>query len=76
MLSRVRQTVYTRPVYPFPNVAKYKGTGDPNDAANYEEVKGPMKTPQVFTNEAAKLVGPNNQKFYKAENGNLVVTTK
>ena len=35
-----------------------------------------MKTPQVFTNEAAKLVGPNNQKFYKAENGNLVVTTK
>jgi hypothetical protein len=64
--------VYTRPLYPFPNVAKYKGTGDANDAANYEEVKGPMKTPQVFTNEAAKLVGPNNQKFYHAENGDLV----
>jgi feruloyl esterase len=64
--------VSTRPVFPFPNVAKYKGTGDPNDAANYEEVKGPMTTPQVFTNEAAKLVGPNNQKFYKTENGKLV----
>ena len=65
-------TVYTRPEYPFPNVAKYKGTGDPNDAANYEEVKGPMKTPQVFPNEATKLLGPNNQKFYHEENGNLV----
>lgn len=68
-------TVYTRPIYPFPNVAKYKGTGDKSDAANYEEAKGPMKTPQVFTNEAAKLVGANNQKFYKVENDNLVVDT-
>jgi len=31
-----------------------------------------MTKPQVFTNEAAKLVGPNNQKFYHVENGNLV----
>jgi hypothetical protein len=69
-------TVYTRPIYPFPNVAKYKGTGDPNDAANYVEDKGPMTKPQVFTNEAARLVGPNNQKFYKAENGQLVVIPK
>jgi hypothetical protein len=69
-------TVYTRPIYPFPNVAKYKGTGDTNDAASYVEDKGPMTKPQVFTNEAAKLVGPNNQKFYKAENGQLVVIPK
>ena len=71
-----RPTVYTRPLYPFPNVAKYKGTGDPNDAANYVEDKGPMTKPQVFTNEAAKLVGPDNQKFYKAEDGKLLVIPK
>jgi feruloyl esterase len=75
--SASEATVYTRPVYPFPNVAKYKGTGDANDAANYEEAKGPMKTPQVFTSEAAtKLLGPDNQKFYKAENNQLVVIPK
>jgi hypothetical protein len=69
-------TVYTRPIYPFPNVAKYKGTGDPNDAANYAEDKGPMTKPQVFTNEAIKLLGPDNQKFYKVEDGKLVVADK
>ena len=67
-----RPTVYTRPIYPYPNVAKYKGTGDKNDAANYEEVKGPAKVPQGFTNESAKLLGPNNHKFYHVENGQLV----
>ena len=67
---------YTRPIYPFPNVAKYKGTGDPKDAANYEEVKSTLQVPQVFPNETAKLLGPNNQKFYHEENGQLVEDTK
>lgn len=69
-------TIYTRPIYPFPNVAKYKGSGDPNDAANYLEDKGPMRKPQVFTNEAIKLLAPDNQKWYKAENGQLVEIKK
>jgi feruloyl esterase len=63
-------------VYPFPNVAKYKGTGDPNDAANYESIKGPVKYPQVFNSEGLKLLGPDNLKFYKAENNQLVVVPK
>lgn len=29
----------TRPVYPYPHVARYKGAGDYTDAANWE--KGP-----------------------------------
>jgi len=66
-----KATVSTRPIYPYPNVAKYKGTGDPNDAANYLEVKGPAPFPQAFTNETSDLLGPDNQKFYKAENGKL-----
>lgn len=30
---------YTRPVYPYPLHAKYTGTGDPNDAENFEAVQ-------------------------------------
>ena len=26
---------FTRPIYPYPAIAKYKGKGDPNDAANF-----------------------------------------
>ena len=73
-----KQTIYTRPVYPFPNVAKYSGKGDANDAANYVAVKGPLKLPVAFTNETSKLIGPNNQKFYRAEDNNtrLVIVKK
>ena len=28
----------TRPIYAYPNHAKYKGSGDPNDVANYKSV--------------------------------------
>jgi feruloyl esterase len=30
-----RNAVVTRPLCPYPQVAKYNGTGDPNDAANF-----------------------------------------
>jgi hypothetical protein len=32
---------FTRPVYPYPILAKYKGSGDPNDAANFRAVGSP-----------------------------------
>ena len=69
-------TVATRPVYPYPFVAKYKGTGDTKDAANYEPVKVPEALPLVFNTEATKLIGPDNQKFYHVENGVVVADTK
>lgn len=31
--------IFTRPVYPYPFQAKYKGSGNPNDAANFVAVK-------------------------------------
>ncbi len=30
------KVIRTRPLFPFPHVAKYKGTGSPDDAANFE----------------------------------------
>ena len=32
------KVIRTRPVFPYPLEAKYKGAGDPNDAANFEAV--------------------------------------
>ena len=29
---------FTRPIYPYPKYAKYKGSGDPKDAANFQPV--------------------------------------
>jgi hypothetical protein len=38
-LDRDTPIGFTRPVYPYPLRAKYKGAGDPNDAANFESVQ-------------------------------------
>ncbi len=69
-------TIATRPIYAYPMVAKYKGTGDPNDAANYEPVRVPETLPIVFNTEENKIIGPDNQKFYHAENGMVVEDKK
>jgi feruloyl esterase len=66
-------TDYTRPIYPWPMVAKYSGKGDAKDAASYVPVKGPAKTPQSFHAQTLKLLGPDNQKFYSGENDQLTV---
>jgi feruloyl esterase len=71
-----RATVYTRPIYPYPSVARYKGTGDTNDAANYVAARGPAKVPQVFDNASVRLLGADTLKFYKVENGQLVAVPK
>ena len=48
----------TRPVFPYPQVATYKGTGDVNDASNFEPKAGPGVDP-------AKLVWQGSS-FYSA----------
>jgi feruloyl esterase len=64
--------VLKRPVYPFPNIARYDGKGDKNEPANYKSAKSLVKTPQVLNSRATKLIGPDNQTFYRVENGQLV----
>ena len=62
----------SRPIYPYPYVAQFTGTGDPKDAANYKPVKTPVAVPQVFDSLATKLIGPDNQKSYHIDNGVLL----
>ncbi len=70
------KTLATRPIYAYPNIAHFMGTGDPLDAVNFESVKSPVTLPQVFNTEATTLIGPDNQKFYRVENGKLVTDDK
>jgi len=71
-----RPNEFTRPIYPFPYMARYTGKGDPNDATSYEPVKSAALIPEVFDTEATRLIGPNTQKFYHVENGHLVPDKK
>jgi feruloyl esterase len=34
---------FSRPVYPYPLAARYKGSGDPNDAANFQPAMPPQR---------------------------------
>lgn len=63
----------SRPVYPYPYIAKYVGAGDVNEAQNYRPVKSPVSLPMVFTSHATPLIGPDNQKQYAVRAGKLVV---
>jgi feruloyl esterase len=62
---------FTRPIYPFPYMARYSGKGDPKDAASYESVKSGAPVPQKVYPEFTTLIGPRAQKFYHVENGQL-----
>jgi feruloyl esterase len=66
-----RPNLFTRPVFPFPMMARYTGKGDPNDAANYSPARSGAPVPQMFDTEAATLFGPHNQKFYHVADGQL-----
>jgi feruloyl esterase len=74
--SPAQPTTFARPLYPYPYIARYSGNGDPTDAANYEPVKSSAPDPLVFNTEATTLIGPDNQKFYHVENGQLVADAK
>lgn len=68
------EAVASRPVYPYPYIAHYKGRGDVRDADNYRPVKSPVFFPMSFSSLSLALIGPDNQKNYEVRNGKLVVT--
>jgi feruloyl esterase len=70
--AMAQPAVLTRPIYPFPNIARYDGRGDPNDPSSYRPVKSTVKVPQVLNSRANQLIGPDNHKFYRVRNGRLV----
>jgi feruloyl esterase len=67
-----QRTEFTRPLYPFPYMARYAGKGDPTEAVNYNSVKSGAPIPQKFDTQVAKLIAPNNKRFYHVEGGRPV----
>ncbi|MDE7541183.1 tannase/feruloyl esterase family alpha/beta hydrolase [Gluconobacter sphaericus] len=65
--------IASRPVYSYPYIAQYAGTGDVNDAQNYRPVQSLVSLPMIFKSHAMSLIGPDNQKNYKVRNGKLEV---
>jgi feruloyl esterase len=63
----------TRPVYPYPFVARYTGRGDPRDGANYEAVKSPHEPGPQIPYAALALFQPDNQREYAVKDGRLAV---
>ena len=62
----------TRPVFPYPYVARYIGKGDINDARHYAPVKSAAFERVFFKQPAASYVGPNNQHNYDVVDGSLI----
>lgn len=63
----------TRPVYPWPMIARYSGSGNVNDAASYRPQRSALVLPLDFNSLASSLIGPDNQHDYRVENGRLTV---
>jgi Tannase and feruloyl esterase. len=61
----------TRPIYPYPYIAKYNGTGDPNSADSYQPMKSAAFSNLRFGKPAIDFIGPDNQRNYQVRDGKL-----
>ncbi|MDE8559400.1 tannase/feruloyl esterase family alpha/beta hydrolase [Pantoea vagans] len=61
----------TRPVFPYPYVARYRGKGDPLNAADYVPVRADYYSLRTDA-PVSSLLGPDNQRTYNMVNGRLI----
>lgn len=62
----------TRPVFPYPWIARYSGKGSVNEAKNYQAVKSDAFAQLTIGQPASDFIGPDNQKNYRARDGKLI----
>lgn len=67
------KAIYTRPVFPFPNIAVYDGKGNIYDAASYHAVKSNGYDKLILNKPISDMIGPDNQHIYKVMDGKLTV---
>lgn len=63
----------SRPVYPFPLIAKYDGRGDPKLAASYVPARSPVTERATIDWYGASLIAPGFQKRFVVESERLEV---
>ncbi len=61
----------TRPVYPYPMVARYKGTGNPDEAANFEGAAPKAPMPEKFNWLGASFYSSGYQQWCTATGKDL-----
>lgn len=69
--AKPEKVTMTRPVYPFPYIARYNGKGDVNDAANYHAVKSDAYDNIKLNKPVSEMLKPDNQRFYHVVEGKL-----
>ncbi len=57
--------IATRPVYPFPAIARYNGRGDVNDGENYHAEQTTAFGHLQLAKPASDYIGPDNQKIIR-----------
>jgi feruloyl esterase len=63
----------TRPLFPFPNIARFTGRGDPLVGSNYARSQAPGKSTSKVEYAVLMMFGPDNQRQYAVRDGRLVV---
>jgi feruloyl esterase len=62
----------TRPIYPYPMVAKYTGQGSDKEAANFVAAPPNVSDPAAPAWEGASFLGPDFQRSYGVKDGKLM----
>jgi hypothetical protein len=65
--------LYSRPVFPYPNIAEYNGKGDVRDPASYHAVKSEAYERIHLKSPISDMMGPDNQKNYTVKAAQLSV---
>lgn len=63
--------VATRPVFPYPLIARWTGRGNPDDAKNYVAVHPEVGAARLTDSHALQLIGSQNQRDYRVVGGQL-----
>ncbi len=64
----------TRPIYPYPAVARYSGRGSVDGAANFTAAPGSVVDPASYAWEGNDFYAADSLKQYAVKDGKLVVT--
>jgi feruloyl esterase len=65
----------TRPVFPYPLVAKYTGHGSADDAANYVAAIGPVADPVSYAWQGTEFYKADSLKVYVVKDAKLVAVS-
>ncbi len=63
IIARKANSPVTRPVYAYPKVARYKGTGDPDSADSYTGAPGPPLAPAALNWRGAPFYTPGYEQW-------------